>query len=96
MPGPTFTFGFIIATLLGAGFHLVFGGAAHRLALFLIVGWIGFAVGHIVGVLFEVNLFNVGSLRLLSALIGSFLLLIAANSLTTTKKTSRKSISRSR
>lgn len=82
MPGPTFTFAFIIATILGALFHLIFGGDARRLALFLLASWIGFALGHIWGVTFEINLFNIGSLRTFSAFVGALIALFVASILT--------------
>lgn len=82
MPGPTFTFAFIIATIMGALFHLVFGGDARRLALFLLAGWIGFALGHVLGITFEINLFNIGPLRIFSAIVGALIALLAASILT--------------
>jgi len=82
MPGPTLTFGFIVATLLGAGFHLAVGGGARRLALFLAAGWIGFAAGHLVGLLFEINLLSIGATRFFPAAIGAGLALFFAYVLT--------------
>lgn len=82
MPGTTLTFAFILATLLGALFHLIVGGDARRLALFLLAGWFGFAIGHLVGVALEINIFNIGTLRVLPAGIGSLIALIVALLLT--------------
>jgi hypothetical protein len=83
LPGPTFTFAFILATLFGAVFHLIVGGDARRLALFLLAGWVGFGVGHLIGIAFQVNLFNVGTLRLLTASLGAVIALVAALILST-------------
>ncbi len=82
MPGPTLTFAFIIATLLGAGFHFVVGGDIRRLAMFLLAGWVGFALGHMLGVLFEINILNIGTLRVVPAAAGALVALIAAFVLT--------------
>jgi hypothetical protein len=82
MPSPSFVLGFILSTLIGAGFHLVFGGDARRLALFLLSGWLGFAIGHVMGVVFQVDYFKVGSLHLLSALAGAVVALIVARIMT--------------
>ncbi len=82
MPGPTLTLGFILATLFGALFHLIVGGDARRLALFLLAGWIGFGVGHVVGVALQVNLFNIGTLRVLTAFFGATVALVVAMLLT--------------
>lgn len=76
MPG--LTFGFILATLCGAAFHLIFGGHARRLALFLLAGWIGFALGQVLGILFEIDILSVGSLRMLSAITGTLVALTVA------------------
>jgi hypothetical protein len=89
MFGPTTIFGFILATLFGAGFHIIVGGDARRLALFLLAGWIGFGLGHLVGVIFSVNVFNVGTLHIATAVLGSILALAAAHVLTTNKNRNR-------
>lgn len=92
MPGPTVVFGFILATLLGAVFHLVFGGDARRLAIFLLAGWAGFGIGHVAGVLFEINLLNIGTLRVVAATAGALIAL--ATSLLLTPKRPRKRLTR--
>ena len=82
MPSPSVVFGFILATLYGAAFHFLLGGDARRLALFLLAGWLGFTLGHIFGVIFDVNIFNIGPLRFFSATLGAWLALLAARFLT--------------
>jgi uncharacterized membrane protein YeaQ/YmgE (transglycosylase-associated protein family) len=82
MPSPSFVFSFILATLLGALFHLIFGGDARRLALFLLAGWVGFAVGHVLGVIFDINLLNIGVLRVVTASAGAVVALITVQVLT--------------
>ena len=37
---------FIFSTLFGALFHLVSGGGARRIALYLAASWVGFIIGH--------------------------------------------------
>lgn len=90
MPGTTLTFAFILATLLGALFHLIFGGDARRLALFLLAGWLGFGIGHLVGVALEINLFNIGTLRVLPAAVGSLITLAFALLLTAQRPRKRQ------
>jgi hypothetical protein len=82
MPSPSVTFGFILATLYGALFHFVLGGNARQLALFLLAGWLGFALGHIFGVIFGVNILDIGPLHVFSATLGALLALLAARFLT--------------
>nr|PZN54509.1 MAG: hypothetical protein DIU68_10410 [Chloroflexota bacterium] len=76
------TFAFIVATLYGALFHLIVGGDARRLALFLLAGWLGFAVGHMLGVTLQIDILNIGALRVFSATIGALIALIVAAALT--------------
>lgn len=89
MPSPIFVFGFIVATLFGAGFHLVLGGDMHRMANFLLVGWGGFLFGHLAGVFLSVDLLNIGTLRFLPASFGAFIALFFAQAVTAKKRTSR-------
>jgi hypothetical protein len=85
VPNPSVTFSFILATLFGAIFHLIAGGDARRLALFLLSGWVGFSLGHILGVIFEINILNIGPLRIVAASVGALVALIVAHVLTTSR-----------
>jgi hypothetical protein len=82
MPSPSVVFSFILATLYGAAFHLVSGGDARRLALFLLAAWLGFALGHAFGDMFGVTLLDIGSLHMLPATMGAWLALVVARVLT--------------
>jgi uncharacterized membrane protein YjjP (DUF1212 family) len=87
------TFAFMIATLLGAGFHLIFGGDFRRLALYLLCSWAGFGLGHLLGILLDINTFNIGTLRIFPAIMGSIIALIVAYSLSSgraKRRTSRR------
>lgn len=86
MPAPGTTFGFILATLYGAGFHLVVGGDIRRLALFLLSAWVGFGLGHMLGITFGINILNIGTLRVLAATIGAVVALAVAHILTSNQK----------
>jgi len=89
LPTPTITLGFVIATLLGAFFHLVLGGDVRRLALFLMSSWVGFGIGHLGGVLLNFRLFNIGALHILPALFGAVTLLIFAHILSSRRTDKR-------
>ena len=75
---PTLLLAFALATLSGAGFHLWQGGGARRLALYLLSGWLGFALGHLVGDALRLDFFRIGALNTLSAMLGAAVALIAA------------------
>ena len=87
MPGPTLTFGFLLATLYGAAFHFIVGGDVRRLALFLLSAWVGFSLGHILGVMFAIDILNIGTLRVVAATLGAFTALVAARVLTSSRRT---------
>jgi len=82
MPGPSILFGFVLATLFGSFFHLVVGGDARRLALFLMMSWVGFALGHITGDLLGIDILDIGALNMLNAATGAFLAMLLAFMLT--------------
>jgi hypothetical protein len=75
--------GFTLSTLYGAGFHLWQGGGAKKLALFLLAGWLGFALGHWVGDALGIRIMMVGALNWFTATLGSALALFAARWLAT-------------
>ncbi|MBI5669723.1 MAG: hypothetical protein HZC41_17125 [Chloroflexi bacterium] len=89
MLSPIITLGFILATLFGAAFHLVVGGDARRLALFLLCGWIGFGLGQLVGVTLSINILNIGSLRIVTASAGAMVALLVAHFLTSNRARKR-------
>lgn len=70
--------GFLLATIYGAAFHLVFGGAVKRLILYLVAAWLGFFIGQFVGDFLNFELLKLGKIHLLSATVGAWLLLFAA------------------
>jgi uncharacterized membrane protein YeaQ/YmgE (transglycosylase-associated protein family) len=83
MPNPPVVFAFIIATLCGAIFHLISGGNTRRLALYLLSGWIGFALGHMLADPFSVTAFTIGQVHVLAGVLGALVALIITRILTT-------------
>jgi hypothetical protein len=90
MLGPTFVFAFVVATLMGASFHLLIGGNARRLALFLLAGWIGFALGHLGGKSLGITLFPIGELLVIPAVIGALFTLVMAFIFTSERRRSSR------
>ena len=68
---PSFVLGAVIATLLGAAFHLWRGGGLGRLVLYLLLAWVGFWAGHWAAANLGWDLFRVGPLFLGVAILGS-------------------------
>jgi uncharacterized membrane protein YeaQ/YmgE (transglycosylase-associated protein family) len=73
---PTLLFGFLISTLMGAVFHLLRGGGAGRLLLYLILGWVGFWVGHFLASYFGWTFGSIGPLHLGLAVLVSLIFLV--------------------
>lgn len=88
---PIATLGFILATLFGAAFHLILGGDARRLALFLLCGWLGFALGHLIGTTLQINILNIGTLRVAAAAVGAIIAVLVAHFLTAKPRNKRSS-----
>ncbi len=75
MSTPTLFLGLILSTLYGSIFHLWRGGNAGRLFLYLILAWVGFWIGHLVGNSLNVSFDLVGQLHIILATLGSIILL---------------------
>jgi hypothetical protein len=72
---PTLFLGLVLSTLYGSLFHLWRGGNAGRLLLYLILAWVGFWIGHIVGSYLKVTFDTLGQLHVMFATLGSFFFL---------------------
>ncbi|MFZ2098091.1 MAG: hypothetical protein WAV05_15770 [Anaerolineales bacterium] len=72
---PTIFLGLILSTLYGALFHLWRGGNAGRLLLYLLLAWIGFWLGQLLGNYLKVSFDTLGQLHLGMATLGSLILL---------------------
>jgi len=73
---PSLVFGFLVASLYGTLFHLLRGGSLVRLFFYLVLSWVGFTIGHLIGGWLGWILFPIGPLDFGTATIGSALLLI--------------------
>lgn len=68
----------MVATLYGSAFHLIVGGGARHLALYLLSGWIGFTLGQSLGDLLGISVLRMGQINFVAASLGALLALIAA------------------
>lgn len=82
---PSWLLAFALATLYGAGFHLWRGGNARRLLLYLLAGWLGFALGQGLGLLLNLDFLKIGQIYFLPATLGSGIALWAAHLLARTE-----------
>ncbi len=70
--------GFLLATIYGAGFHLIFGGPIKRILVYLAAAWLGFFIGQFVGDFFNFELLKLGKIHLVSATLGAWAFLLIA------------------
>ncbi|MCI0394534.1 MAG: hypothetical protein L0332_07805 [Chloroflexi bacterium] len=70
--------GFFLATAYGAGFHVLMGGPARRILLYVLAAWLGFTLGHFLGDLLNIELFKLGAVHLFSASLGAWIALVAS------------------
>jgi hypothetical protein len=76
---PAVYLGLLIATLLGAAFHLLRGGTLARLLLYLSTAWVAFFAGNWISGLLHWELGRVGSLNLFPAILATLIGLTAAS-----------------
>jgi len=74
---PSLIFAFLIASLYGALYHLIRDGGLGRLFQFLLLSWVGFALGHLIGIWQGWQLFPLGQLNFGMSTLGSLILMIA-------------------
>jgi hypothetical protein len=79
MSMPSVYLGFLIASLLGFGFHALRGGTLGRLLLYLVTAWTAFFLGHALGSLLGWQAGTLGSLHLLPAVVATLVGLSAAS-----------------
>ena len=75
----TYIFGWILATLLGAVFHLWKDGGFWKLVIYICLSWVGFFVGHAVAKSTGFNFLTVGTLHLGAGVIGSIIALFVGH-----------------
>jgi hypothetical protein len=76
MVSPALALSFIAATLYGAACHWLAGGDARRLALLLLAGWLGFALGQMAGDVLAWSWLRVGVVNFFSASLGAWVALL--------------------
>ena len=79
MTTPALFYGFLLSSLYGIAFNLWTGGKGLKLALYLILSWIGFWAGHFLGYYLDWMFANIGPLRAGIGTISSILFLIVGN-----------------
>ena len=76
---PSFFLAFLVASLLGALYHLWRGGDPKRILFYLVLAWLGFFAGHFLAQWQNWFIYPVGALNLGFALIGALIFLFVGD-----------------
>lgn len=68
--------GFLLASVYGAVFHLIFGGSIRRIIVYLFAAWVGFFIGQFIGDFLNIEIFKLGKIHLVAASIGAWAMLL--------------------
>ena len=80
---PPFVLSVLVSTALAALFNLWQGASVRDLSLYLVAGWLGFAVGDLLGDWIGLDLFMIGEVHIAEAGLTCVLLLFLARWLKT-------------
>jgi hypothetical protein len=72
---PAILFGLVLSTTYGTAFHVWKGGSLKKLFLYVILAWLGFLIGHIVGGFLGWSFASVGQINTGMATLGSLIFL---------------------
>ena len=76
---PALVYSFLLASLLGSVFHFWKGGGGRNLLLSLILSWLGFYLGHLLGSSWDFEILMIGPVFGGFGVLGSILLLLIGN-----------------
>lgn len=71
MTFPAVVFGIVLSTVYGTAFHFWKGGSLFRIFLYIILSWLGFWIGHFVGVALNWSFAAAGPINAGMATLGS-------------------------
>lgn len=69
--------GFLLASIYGAAFHLIFGGSIRRIIVYLFAAWAGFFIGQFLGDFLNIEILKLGKIHLVAASLGAWAMLLA-------------------
>ncbi len=81
MTFPALFFSFLLASLYGVAFYLIFGHGWLTLGVYWFAALVGFAVGQFVSIMLSFSLFPVGSVNVIEASVMSLIVLLLTRTL---------------
>ncbi len=79
MTFPAIFFGVVLSSAYGTAFHFWKGGSLNKLLLYVVLAWLGFWIGHILGGLVGWSFASVGPINTGMATLGSLVFLVAGD-----------------
>jgi hypothetical protein len=76
---PAIFFGIVLSTTYGTAFHVWKGGSLRKLFLYILLAWLGFWIGLLIGDYIHWRFWLVGQINTGMATIGSLLFLFIGN-----------------
>lgn len=76
MFSPPLTFSLLLGTACGALAHLIVGGGGRLLIAFILAGWVGSAIGQAVGDVMGIQILVVGTINVLTNVLGAWLAVV--------------------
>lgn len=76
---PALVFGIVLSTAYGTAFHFIKSGSLSRLLLYVILAWLGFWTGHVLGGLVGWTFLAAGPLNLGTASLAALIFLIVGD-----------------
>jgi hypothetical protein len=76
---PAIVYSFLLASFLGSAFHFWKGGGGGRYLMMLILSWVGFILGHILGSSWDIRFLMIGPIFGGFGVLGSLLFLFLGN-----------------
>jgi hypothetical protein len=79
MTFPAIFFGIVLSSAYGTAFHFWKGGSLNKLILYIVLAWLGFWIGHILGGLIGWSFASVGPINTGMATLGSLAFLVTGD-----------------
>jgi len=79
MTAPSFLYSLLLASFIGTAFHFWRGGSGGKFLIFMILSWVGFFLGHLLGSSWGIKFLMIGPISGGFGTLGSIVFLIIGN-----------------
>jgi hypothetical protein len=75
MTFPDILFGIVLGAIYGSAFHFWKGGSLGKLLVYIVISWMGFWIGHLIGSRIGWSFWSIGTINTGMATLGSLIFL---------------------